>query len=296
VIPVRIFRGLQFLLAMVLLGCAGSTVPSTPQLDSLQEIANPSESSFVETSHQLWSYQLVHVDLSGLAGARSEIIPLRQVSSHFNVLSWLEQSPCGNCVKITKIQPSGNGTLLVDVELQHPFINLNLTGFDVRGIVMFNASHSFPESGLTISDRSLGDGELVNADGYTSLYNPTTIGHGFEGYLKGKLSTTQVPDATLNGYKRHISPNIGNSRNYFLAGDKVTATYEIDMPDGPFVFGYAVDASWAPPIHKPVQNPIIDFELPGSLADIGFPGAGWRRAHRLRRLGETQDRCLRLAG
>ena len=36
------------------------------------------------------------------------------------------------------------GTLLVDVELSHPFGNPNYTGFDVRGIAMFDATSAFP--------------------------------------------------------------------------------------------------------------------------------------------------------
>ena len=31
------------------------------------------------------------------------------------------------------------------------------------------------------------------------------------------------------------------------------------MPDGAFVFGYAIDASWETPDEKPVTNPITDF-------------------------------------
>jgi hypothetical protein len=31
------------------------------------------------------------------------------------------------------------------------------------------------------------------------------------------------------------------------------------LPAGPFVFGYAIDASWAPPTNKPVTDPMIDF-------------------------------------
>jgi len=50
----------------------------------------------------------------------------------------------------------------------------------VRGIAMFDGSHLFPQSGLAMSDGTMGDGELLNADGYTTLYNSSTVGHGPE--------------------------------------------------------------------------------------------------------------------
>jgi hypothetical protein len=157
---------------------------------------------------------------------------------------------------------SDHGTKLVTVSIKHPFSNPNLTGFDVRGIAMFNGSHMFPEAILNISDRTQGDGELINADGYTTLYNFTTKGFGpggLQGYLKGKFATIEMPDARLNGFKVFESSDPANTRNAFYSGDTITQIYDIDMPDGQFVFGYAVDASWAPPIIKPVTDPMTDF-------------------------------------
>ena len=36
-------------------------------------------------------------------------------------------------------------------------------------------------------------------------------------------------------------------------------SFDIDMPDTQFIFGYAVDASWVPPTTKPVTDPDVDF-------------------------------------
>jgi hypothetical protein len=148
------------------------------------------------------------------------------------------------------------------VELTHPFGVPNLTGFDVRGIAIFDASHAFPATALTLSDRDLGDGQILNADGYTTLYNMTTAGSGpkgFQGYIEGDLATHQVPNGLLDAYKRYITDDPSNTRNAFFAGDSIELTYEVDMPDGPFVFGYAVDACWEPPVTKPVTDPMTDF-------------------------------------
>ena len=79
----------------------------------------------------------------------------------------------------------------------------------------------------------------------TTLYNPATAGSGpdgLQGYIQGKFASLELPDSTLNGYIRFISDDPANTRNAFYAGDSVTETYDIDMPDGPFVFGYAIDS------------------------------------------------------
>ncbi len=193
---------------------------------------------------------------------QAHIIPLRQVTEHWNVLKWLEQGPCTNCVKLSNLHASGTGTILIDVEITHPFDPANFTGFDVRGIAMFAGSHEFPAAGHTISDRTMGEGELVSAEGFTSLYNPGTEGAGpggLQGYMKGKSASATYPNSTLNGYMRYISDDPANTRNAFYSGSTIKRTHEIAMPDGPFIFGYAVDANWAPPLVKPVTDPMTDF-------------------------------------
>jgi PKD repeat protein len=226
-------------------------VPATQLTNTGQ--ANP-------IGHIVWMSGRVFIDPASL---EYRVLPDHQANTHYNVLGWLEQGPCTNCFQITSVVPSGTGTILVGIKVAHPFTNLNLTGFDVRAIAMFNGSRNFPTAGLNASSRALGDPELVNADGFTSLYNPTTAGSGpagLQGYIQGKLaSKTSTPTALLNGFKRLFSPTPGNTRNALLAGSNGTGTLEIDKPAGPLTFGYAVDANWAPPISKPVDDPMTDF-------------------------------------
>ena len=240
------------ILVLSVAGCssAGSPVMPNPGPDPA------AQTTVSNSAHRLWSYNLVYVDPSTM---KFKVVPLREASIHLNVLSWLQDSPCGNCFKIVQILPSGTGTILVRVQIKHPYVSANLTGFDVRGIVMFNASHKFPTSGLTLSDRAMGDQVVVNPDGYTSLYNPSTVGKGMEGYIKGNLAPNQFPSGTLNAYKWFSSNEPENIRNAFYAGDSVMVTYELSIPPGPFAFGYAVDACWAQPINKPVKDPMTDF-------------------------------------
>ncbi len=263
---------LSLFILLALVGCSAAPVNPGPVLPDLTEPLNgltdeTRETVSLENSHQLWFSSLIFVDPGAPDGVEFEILPLRQVSGHWNILTWLENGPCFDCFKLVNVQQSGYGTLLVNIEITHPFDNMNFTGFDVRGICMFDGSREFPEAGLVLSDRDLGDGELVNAEGYTSLYNSTTEGHGMEGYIKGNLATVQPPSATLNGYIRHITDDPSNTRNAFYAGDAITATYEIVMPDGPFVFGYAVDASWQKATNLPVTDPMTDFPLEASCTE-----------------------------
>ncbi len=255
---------LALLLPALICGCSGSDSPSAPTLPDEAEYADSHPVTSRAGNHSLWLYSLIYIDASNPEEIEFEIVPVRKTSIHWNVLSWLEQAPCTDCLKITGIGQSGSGTVLIDIEITHPFDNPNLTGFDVRGIAMFSGSLSFPVSMLNASDQSLGDGELVNADGYTTLYNYTTSGSGpdgFQGYIKGNLATEIPPNALLNGYRHFISDGDENTRNAFYGGDTIAVTYEINMPDNEFILGYAVDASWAPPISKPVDDPMTDFGI-----------------------------------
>jgi len=250
---------------MLYSGCSGNGFPTQPQYSpassEIQQTMQYTREDNFNPAHHLWSYFHIFIDPADPDNFGMEIIPVRLTATHWNVLQYLEKGPCTNCVTIKGIMPSGSGTLLVDLEIRHPFIAPNLTGFDVRGIAMFPGSYLFSESGLLTSDLS-DDGGLINAEGYTTLYNPSTVGSGpggLQGYIKGKFASAVFPDSTLNGYIRHNSPGALNTRNAFYAGQTILKTYEIKMPTGPFVFGYAVDASWAPPTNTPVTNPILDF-------------------------------------
>jgi len=219
------------------------------------------------SSHNLMMFEMVYVDP---VGPEWHIISSRHVTKHWNVLGWLEIDPCTDCFRINSIVPSGYGTLLIDIEITHPYASKNLTAFDVRGIPMFRGSKIFPASFMNISDRTLGDGELINPDGFTKLYNITTEGegpNGLEGYQEGRYAGVETPNTLLNAYKRHITDDPANTRNALYAGDSVSVVYDVDIPGGPFIFGYAVDASWSQPDNIPVIDPMIDFPRDANCAE-----------------------------
>jgi len=251
------------IICLAISGCAHDgepVVPASRPAGSDTHIVNPSLGTDT-AGHQRYTWIYVEISIDPSTG-NVEITPFREVSTHWNILYFLENYPCVDCLKITNSTPTGNGTFLVDVEISHPFENAKFTGFDVRGVILFDGGYSFPESGLNIPDSSFGDGCLENPDGYTTLYNHTTEGagpDGLQGYQRGRFSSEIVPDAVLNGYKMYSSDGTLDSRHIFYAGDDVTVTYEIRFPDGDFIFGYAVDSSWVKPDVDPVLDPINDF-------------------------------------
>jgi outer membrane protein assembly factor BamB len=174
----------------------------------------------------------------------------------------MENGPCYNCLTLLNFLVQPDHTFYIDVQFEHPFPGLdNFTGFDVRGVAIFDGSYVFPTSELRMSDRSLGDLELLNPDGYTTLFNPVDFPQGSGlpvfTYNKGKRATPLTNPATLNGFKAFY-PN--EPRRIFRAGASDTQTYHIAWPAGSKIrVGYVVDASWEPPLVKPVKDPLTDF-------------------------------------
>jgi hypothetical protein len=247
------------------ISCSGNSPVLPDASDSRPETNNGSITGTLsncensEGNRYLWGYY--NISWNPETG-EAEVIPVREIEGHYNVLRFLEHGPCNNCVRVLSATPTADGTTIFDVRITHPFTQMNFTGFDVRGVAIFDGSHTFSGSGNMAPDRNMGDGELIDATGYTALYNSTTVGAGpggLEGYQEGNFASSTIPNATLNGFHYFVSNSPGNTRNMFNAGDAITVSYEIDMPDSGLVFGYAVDASWVPPTTKPVTDPLTDF-------------------------------------
>ncbi len=241
------FRSLRLLIcaAVILsigIGCSGSSGPVSPD----SPVTSLGHWASLETSHSLLWYGMVSVDQEA---ALVELIPARQTAGHLNVRRFVEEDPCTDCLNVTNFEFLPDNILSMDIVLTHPFPGLDqFTGFDVRGIVIFNGSEIWPETGVAVSRSELGDGELLNADGYTRLYNPVEFPPGSMGlptweYSQGKLAPDADLTATLNGY-RAFRTDV--PRRFFATTTPASEHFLIKRPDGPFVFGYAVDACWFP--------------------------------------------------
>jgi hypothetical protein len=239
------------ILLVVSCSSSGGTAVS-PQLSPTLR----SENGVGDTNRLIWGIWDVRIseDRSNV-----EITYAREAAMHLNAVRLLEVTPCTTCLRIANIQPVDQNVLEADVTLTHPFPGLvQYTGFDVRGIFITRANYSFAENYRRIS---IGGSypKMLNADGFTTLFNPTEYPPDFPvppalKYFPGRYSTYRDLTATLNPYLafRKDAP-----RCMFEAGGSETQTARIYAPPGPVHFGYAVDVCWQPVDN--VIDPLEDF-------------------------------------
>ncbi len=249
-------------------GCSSNssqpTSPDNHESSSGPTLSDARAASSSGTTHYLLQYGYIFIDLDHPDGPQFEVIPVRQGEIHLNILKLLEIAPCDDCFIVVGFDFPEPGILNVDILIEHPMTGLEYSVFDVRCIMMFNGSHEFPTSGKTISDPALGDGILLDPDGYTALYNGSTLEAptgDYQKYFQGELATWLIPDSDINGYKYFKSNDPSNYRNAFYAGSSDVQTFSLQLPPITWVIGYAVDASWEPPVSTPVDDPLTDFDL-----------------------------------
>jgi len=259
-----------FVCATVLVGC-GARTPVSP------DVGSPSVTTFAQT-------RPVYDERYRLAGEwtffisaerdRVDVVPRRDPHFHLNALKFLEEY-CKDCLQITGIKNNGDGTIDLTVRISHPFKGLpQYTGFDVKGIIMFNGSHKVPfacsyiwpygewgnPSYLYINWRETGDPELLNPDGYTVRWSPwwpSDSSLPIFNYWRGKYAIGN-PTASVNAYLNFYTDA---ERHMFRVDGQVERTYRIWLPPGPVAAGYAVEACWVPPTVTPVTDPLNDFPI-----------------------------------
>ena len=269
------------LLLAFLAGCssAGNTL-APDSSGSLPEPRAPQQGT-----PWVWDYGLFRVSADH---SSIERLPLRDSDIHVNVTKFVEPPDCSNCLVIGKpiIQP--DGTLKVKVVLKHPFPETpEFTGFDVRGTVIFPATRYWKanQQGLMwvtpnfeplfegkvpfyFSRAEDGGGHLLNGEGFTLFFFPGFHAPGWDlpifKYKKGVHAYGPDPDSTINGYRVFTNDP---DRHMFLVNDMITRTYHISPPEGEFIFGYVVDASWCRPTKIPVTDPKNDFPFWANCED-----------------------------
>lgn len=265
--PAIFMRTLLVLILGVLTiaGC-GNAVKNPLSVDNSPKLSSETLDRALSDSHYLWGEWEFYIDESH---ENIDVVPRRNSRFHLNALKFLEEY-CADCLKITNVVNNGDGTIDLSIRLSHPFKGFpQYTGFDVKGIIMFEGSYEMPNDYPTvpipdpvrISWRKLGDPELINPDGYSHRWYP-----GYESgselpifnYWEGKHAKG-TPSAHLNAYRNFYSIE---ERHIFETDASVARTYKIWLPPGePVTVGYAVDASWEPPTTIPVSDPVTDFPI-----------------------------------
>jgi hypothetical protein len=259
-----LLSGLFFCCAL-LIGCSGGTSePVTPDVNAEE----PARRQLGSPGRVLWGYY------EGFADTETgtfELTALRGVSTHFNLVSILNQTG-GITTKV--IWSEGNptmGNFTLKITLHNPYAGSPIiNGFDVRGIFITGAAHPIG-SNLWVAGE--GEPRLINPDGWTRWWNPLEfITPGLFGYVDGILGppNTSGSSAQVNAYKvfadalpededdilmlSYLDLDDPQGRSVFSA-EKNSRIYKIDFPKGSNLFYYAVDASWAYPSGNPPEVP-----------------------------------------
>ncbi len=248
-----------------IVGCSGDNLV-TPQEECVVSVWEngfnlQSGGNSINNRH-IWGIWSVTI---GADANSFDIIPVRGAAIHLNTLKFLEQTPCTDCLGIGGISFNPPDKLSVDITIKHPFPGLpNLSGFDVRGILITGSDFTFPACGRTIA---LGDTypRMAEPDGFTSLFNPIEFPDTGPGppalkYIPGKFAHEGDFTAALNPFRAYA---VDSPRRVFTSGGIETQTITListNAGSGSLEFGYAVDVSWEKP-PGPVVDPVTDFPL-----------------------------------
>ena len=129
------------LLAAMAAGCTSSSrSPVVPGVggNGPQSVVPSLRESADSGPYRLWGEWTWYINADH---DRVDVVPRRAARFHLNALKFLEEY-CANCLEITSIKNNGDSTIDLTVKIRHPFQNHpEYTGFDVKGIIIFNGSY-----------------------------------------------------------------------------------------------------------------------------------------------------------
>ena len=191
-----------------------------------------------------------------------EIIPFRNAGKigdvfDSHITEFLLFNPCRGCLRIGGLGLIDDATVAVDLMIRHPFTNLemrpDLHVFDVRGIVLTPGAVTFSQ---IISDVN-GDGNanemiqtnpnfVINADGYTTHFDDSTLGDYFDPPLNYPGNLNPFKSFFIDTRAQAFDPFQPEGHNVMPVNSAWdTQTYQINNPDGgDIVFTFIVDASY----------------------------------------------------
>jgi len=271
-----------FLVLCIIPACSFSQSSIVPDPNEEASVKTPAV-SLPQSNRWAWDIGLYRVSEDHLT---LEKLIIRSPDLHYNINMFVEPPSCSYCLTLGKPKIDPDGSIEIKVTLRHPFLaQPKYTGFDVRGTIMFPATRYWKTKGymytvyqypvfegkipLYFSRSEDGGAQLLNADGYTFyLFPGLDLGPEFDqpvfNYSKGVHAYGPDPDSTVNGFKLFTNDP---QRRMFKVSDVISRIYHIAPPEGEFVFGYVVDASWAPPTKTPVTDPLNDFPFYANCED-----------------------------
>jgi len=249
---------LPILIILTVAGCNGASTAISP--DTATDVTNARISA---NAPYLWGFWTVEYDpqTGGLS-----VEPLRTAEGIWNVNMFL-QPPAGSIdnlgieiIDATKL--ISEGRIDVRVTIHHPFPSPKLRGFDIRGVVLGNAT-TVDSYNNDIIYPAPGELRLLNADGYTRWMNAAEFPvPGVLGYTPGILGSKNfTPSATINGYiyfaelmepdqsvYDYFSTSLAYvaNRGSLTPGLQVSRDYQLKFPISPLTvkFQYAIIAGW----------------------------------------------------
>lgn len=255
-------------LTLAAIGCSGGggshpAVPTDPTPQSLPSGPLVTPTSETGTVAELMALQTLTITRDSGGELRYGLEPLRTAEALgdvYNVESsaLFSTSPCGDCLQVTGLGYGADGTVLVDLQLRHPFAlptlpytgasRLDLHAFDVMGYVVTNGLNgpvSFANGAVVA--RTL----LKNPDGYSNLYDdalepymstPAVNHHPYKLFFRDD-APGNFDGASANGFTDLADPQ---GHNAMAMGEKDIVQYALQFPDdaSQLTIGVAIGLSW----------------------------------------------------
>ena len=206
-----------------------------------------------------------------------EIAPVRRadLDLHVNLNPYLISEPCRDCLRLDSVGFDEDENLFLDFALTHAFqdvsVRPDLNGFDLRGILALPATKIFPLTPHTKSvfdpithliirgeqPITLNPGALINADGYTPLWDFYADMPDYAGAIPGSLNPfinyfwEDNPDPIEEG-------NLIPWRTFAVGGGWDVKRYVLDLTklDETFDFYFIADVTYGQSATwKTRQNP-----------------------------------------
>jgi uncharacterized protein YfaP (DUF2135 family) len=169
-------------------GCSKGSSAVNPDIPSGDELAQAEMQNARSSQFLLWMYD-VSIDYDSLSYSMNpiQVRNAQNIGDSFEVeigkfmTGWFQGIQCLDCLMITKIGLHGNGDILLDVRMKHPFDSSwlsrrrDLDVFDPRLILIVDGTDTrFDQTnGVGIDDDPIQGNFsfLKNADGYTSHFD-----------------------------------------------------------------------------------------------------------------------------